>query len=119
MVTGERRNLNQCSRRADCVRPQTGLHAKRIPRRRYSLLKAEPSAEPRLAPSYSSAGDAASRVSTGKVGHETGKSRSGNFHTLLFNLVENAGRGVENFLIHLTIRSDGLGQRDRNNLVPA
>src|SRR6266446_6035213 len=47
------------------------------------------------------------------------ESRSGNLHTLVFELVENAGRGVENFLIHLTIRSDGLGQRDGNNLVPA
>src|SRR6267378_3172595 len=47
------------------------------------------------------------------------ESRSGNLHALVVDLVENAGRGVKNFLIHLTIRSDGFGQRDGNNLVPA
>src|SRR3979490_1819849 len=45
------------------------------------------------------------------------ESRSGNLHSLVVDLVENAGRGVKNFLIHLTIRSDGFRQRDGNNLV--
>src|SRR5208337_2733018 len=59
-------------------------------------------------------GDAASRVSTGDPVRS-----SGNFRNLIVELVKNADRGVKNFLIHLTIRSDGFGQRDGNNLVSA
>src|SRR4030081_1624838 len=45
------------------------------------------------------------------------ESRSGNLHSLVVDLVENAGRGIKNLLIHLTIRSDGFRQRDGSNLV--
>src|SRR5208337_3188728 len=45
-------------------------------------------------------------------------STSGNPRNLVVQLVENADRDVENFPIHVTIRSDRFGQWDGNNFVP-
>src|SRR5271154_2281274 len=42
---------------------------------------------------------------------------SGDLHTLVIELVKNSGRGVENLLIHLTVRSDGFRKGDGNNLI--
>ena len=42
---------------------------------------------------------------------------SARLRPLEVELVENAGRGIQNLLIHLAVRSDGFGQRNGNNLV--